>query len=89
MTSPDGINWTDVTTTTTPTLDAVCYGNGLFIAIGEGDIFTSPNGITWTIQKPASITTFNSICFGNNLFIVVGESGLAMTSLDGISRTTS
>ena len=70
-------------------LNAITYGNGLFVAVGNyGTILTSPDGTTWT--KRDSGTTFNlySIAYnGNNLFVAVGESGKAVTSPDGITWT--
>jgi len=107
MTSPDGINWT---LRTTPNDNAntgntsenqwrnVCFGNGLFVAVGtsaEGKgIMTSPDGITWTRRsEPASLenkalvdVTYSSAV---GLFVAVGNNltNRVMTSPDGITWT--
>ncbi|WP_019551589.1 hypothetical protein [Thermus scotoductus] len=43
LTSPDGVNWTRLTSPTRYSLSSVTYGNGLFVVVGEGGaILTSP-----------------------------------------------
>jgi hypothetical protein len=43
LTSPDGETWTQRTSGTTVGLYGVAYGNGTFVAVGEGGtILTSP-----------------------------------------------
>src|SRR4030095_1015438 len=64
-------------------LRGVCYGNGLFVAVGtlscscEGRypaILTSPDVYTWTPPNvmPALHSSLNSIAYGNGLFVAVG-----------------
>jgi hypothetical protein len=64
-------------------MGALAYGNGVFVAGGEGvPTFTSPDGVHWTGPSPS----FGSIAFGNGLF-VSQEFGVA-TSPDGVTWTT-
>jgi hypothetical protein len=43
------VNWTRRTSGTSNDLYGVTYGNGTFVAVGEGGtILTSPDGVTWT-----------------------------------------
>jgi hypothetical protein len=50
ITSPDGINWTQRTSSFGSThIMAVAYGGGVFVAVGKaGKLATSTNGINWT-----------------------------------------
>jgi photosystem II stability/assembly factor-like uncharacterized protein len=56
LTSPDGVTWTN-TFSGAEQLNAVTYGAGKFLAIGEnGTTLTSADGTTWTWTK-ASLGT--------------------------------
>jgi hypothetical protein len=44
-----GTTWTLRTSGTSNDLERATYGNGLFVAVGEGGtILTSPDGVNWT-----------------------------------------
>jgi hypothetical protein len=74
----------------------VTYGNGKFVAGGEGwdsdnksyggKIATSPDGVTWTIQtnhpfyKDRSNRPISQIVYGNGKFIAVGGAGTVGSS---------
>jgi len=69
---------------------SICYGNGLFVAIGG----TSPgsttvvtaDGVTWTIGTLPATQYWTDIAYGNGLFVaVVNGSNIAATSPDGIN----
>ena len=70
----------------------ICYGNGLFVAVGyglENRIMTSPDGVTWTIRTAPS-RSWQSVCYGNGLFVAVAGDGSdadILTSPDGITWT--
>ena len=73
---------------------AVCYGNGLFVAVassGSGNrVMTSPDGINWTIRTSAANNEWRGVCFGDGLFVAVATTGSGnrvMTSPDGINWT--
>jgi hypothetical protein len=73
MTSPDGVTWT---ARTAPDAEwfSVTYGDGLFVAVGDGTkpVMTSPDGVTWTAQT-APDTDWYSVTYGNGLFVAVGD----------------
>ena len=58
LTSPDGINWSVLTSANFPEsggvfmLREVTYGDGLFVAVGNsGEILTSSDGTTWVSRS--------------------------------------
>jgi len=62
------------------TLKDVVYGNGLFVAVGDG-IATSADGLNWTnlnINPNA-----NRIVYGNNQFATMGPNGVSYYSVNG------
>jgi len=71
--SPDGINWT-VVQGSFPALNAVTYGNGIFVAAGGNEIFTSSDGVNWTgdTLNLFPILDILSLAQGNNTFVAVG-----------------
>ncbi len=94
MTSPDGINWTNIATPVANSWVSVTYGNGLFVAVSwDGNfnqIMTSSNGINWTSRTTPVNNIWNSVTYGNGLFVAVSEDGSSnrvMTSPDGINWT--
>ena len=58
-TSPDGITWTQQTSSfATTTIRAVAYDGSQWVAAGtSGKLATSPDGITWTQQTSSFGTT--------------------------------
>ena len=90
-----GAAWTTRTSAADNNWRSACYGNGLFVAVGDSGagnrVMTSPDGITWTIRTSAADNTWQSVCYGNGLFVAVARSGAGnrvMTSPDGITWTT-
>ncbi|MDD5472086.1 MAG: IPT/TIG domain-containing protein, partial [Sideroxydans sp.] len=95
--------WTQRSSGTSYILNTVAFGNGVFVAGGNGNtITTSTDGITWTSRSSASSAmpdanyfAVNNIAWSNalNLFVAVGDrvgtSGatLLATSPDGVSWT--
>jgi pimeloyl-ACP methyl ester carboxylesterase len=94
LTSSDGVNWVQrYDGASGKYLRSVCYGNGLFIAAGDGNtLITSPDGINWTAGSAGSGNSFAGIAYGGGRYVLVGANsqGLAaiLTSQDGISWTT-
>src|SRR5687767_8779429 len=75
-------NWTEQSNPQRQDLQAVCWGNGLYVAVGEetlgspsGDsyIVTSPDGITWTERSNPQSLDLYGVVFGGGQFIAVGE----------------
>lgn len=68
------------------TLNAVAYGNGIFVVVGnKGVIQTSPDGTNWTVRTSGILHDLKGITFGNNMFVAVGDAVTIITSLDGIN----
>jgi PKD repeat protein len=92
--------WTIRNSVTNPllNLDAVTWGNNLFVAVsGTDTILTSPDGIAWTSRISGATSGLNGVAYGNNLFVGVGQpcptcgtgnNGAIVTSSDGITWTS-
>jgi hypothetical protein len=96
-TSTIGVNWTSRTSAADNSWQSVTYGNGVFVAVGGGEItnrvMTSPDGLTWTSRTSSgSDNQWNSVTYGNGLFVAVSSFGnindKVMTSPDGITWTS-
>jgi photosystem II stability/assembly factor-like uncharacterized protein len=66
-------------------LNKVTYGDGTFIAVGNGVMATSTDGATWVFSTPPTANNLNGIAYGNGKFIAVGNSGTILTSTDAAS----
>jgi hypothetical protein len=97
LVSKDGINWQWIAIETPDTanqccLEAITYGNGLFITVGGFCVFTSSDGITWSDRGPQVLADYllHGIAYANNRFVTVGgygSDGAILTSSDGITWT--
>lgn len=74
---------------------AIAYGNGVFVAVGNsGRLSTSTDGLTWTTRNANMGTTkINCIAYGDGAFIAGGQRFDSTTarlgiSTDGITWTT-
>lgn len=81
-------DWVLQAVETTNRLQAVVYGNGLFVVSGDrGIILTSTNGITWETRVSGTVNSLKSIAFGNGTYVALsGDSGASVSS-DGITWT--
>jgi hypothetical protein len=85
--------WTEQTSGTSTDLNAVAYGQGLWVAVGDsGMIRTSPDGVTWTVQSSPVTNNIRCITFGKGLFVAglewtAGSPYNLVKSSDGISWT--
>src|SRR5436189_4668027 len=51
-------------------LNAVVFGNGLFVAVGDnGVVVTSPDGEQWTPRVSGTMDRLPAIAFGNGRFV--------------------
>jgi len=81
-----GSTWTRQNSGTEEPLFGVTYGNGLFVAVGDGGILiTSPNGVNWTGQRSGTHNTLLGVTYGNGLFVAVGGGGIILISSDGVN----
>jgi hypothetical protein len=86
LATPAGWEWTARTLSTDLNWRSVCYGNGLFVAVGiSASIATSPDGINWTIRTSPD-DSWNTVCYGNGLFVALNNDTF-ITSPDGINWT--
>ena len=99
--SKDGIDWKDLTTTIGNNIHikSICYGNGLFVIVGDDDtvngikqyIATSTDGFTWIRRTaPTDVNKYGlkTVCYGNGLFVAtlsISTSKQIITSTDGIN----
>jgi len=79
-TSKGGIKWVGRDSGTVESLNGITYGNGIFVAVGEGVVATSSDGITWTTK---SSLTLNEVVWHNDKFYAVGKFGTILSSPDG------
>ena len=87
--STDGLTWSSSTAVNATTrISGVCYGGGLFVAVGYfgSYIATSPDGINWT-QRASPGIYFQSVTYGAAGFVAVGEAGQTAYSSDGVTWT--
>ena len=83
-TSPDGINWTFIFIGY-DRWNAIMYGNGLFVIVGEAKNVTSPDGINWTERNTYLNATTGK--YVNNMFVALSSTDYH-TSSDGLNWTT-
>ncbi len=94
LTSGDGLTWI-LATNPAPTAgrNGIAFGAGVYVAVGDGGIFTSTDLMTWTPTFSTTNNLFN-VSFLNNGFIVTGAGGTLLTSSNGsvwnaqVSHTT-
>jgi hypothetical protein len=79
-TSLNGITW-DSGTGFKQGLNSISYGNGLFVAVGNGGvIYTSLDGLTDIFNVSGTTSTLNSVTYGNGAFVAVGNNGTILIS---------
>src|SRR3989304_5471423 len=75
-------NWYWINPPTNYTLNAVAYGNGTFVAVGDSNtkaghitILTSPDGVNWT-EKAKDLglieEELGDVAYGNGTFVILG-----------------
>jgi hypothetical protein len=64
--------WNLVFSNTPAPITSMAYGNGTFIAVGNGYQFTSNNGSNWTVSETAPIINSGGIAFDNGMFLQFG-----------------
>ena len=68
---------------TLETLNAVCYGQSEYIAVGNGGaVIASNDGFAWSDKVSNTVNDLNDIIYDGNKFIVVGDSGTIGISTD-------
>lgn len=71
----------------TSTFEGIAYGNGVFVAVGQGiEIQTSPDGITWTQRTSAATTSPLSIVYAQDYFVAcLSTNNQIIISTNGIT----
>ncbi len=102
MSSPDGINWTLITTPAdnTHAFQGVCWAKelGLFVAtsntvVGTQKIMTSPDGVTWTLRNTPAGSLLSAVCWSKELGLLAALKSFnsagpdVITSPDGVTWT--
>ncbi len=94
LTSPNGSQWSVQNSINgfNP-LEAVAYGDGLYIAVGEqGTILASADGRAWNDRSAGGNDEIRDVAYGAGRFVAVGQTvlgsmGFVLTSTDGASWT--
>src|SRR5581483_2095331 len=90
--SADGITWDHAMNTgNAPHWQGVAFGNGHWVALGDGYRKVSEDGLNWhdytATPDPLPV---NALAFGNGVFVAVGgknNMGRTLTSTDGVNWT--
>lgn len=80
--------WTEVTNPAASSLNAVAFGNGFFVAVGEGGVIvTSSDGVNWVPRVSGTTDRLPAIAFGGGRFVATRKNreSPALTSTDGIT----
>ncbi|MCB1130391.1 MAG: PKD domain-containing protein, partial [Verrucomicrobiae bacterium] len=91
-TSPNGMSWTRRLLSGEYLYD-IAYGNGVYIAVGDGGtMWRSTNGTSWSPVATGVTQDLPGVTFGNGIFMVVGRDdtnwyGIVHTSPDGVNWT--
>jgi hypothetical protein len=90
--SSNGIDWHYVvlnpgTTIPVADLNAIAFGAGQFLAVGDdGHAFSSVDGTEWTGHSPGTHNNLRNALYADGAFTVIGNGGLIMQSAQLIPR---
>ena len=83
--SADGVAWVYASTNLGAGTHAVAYGNGTFVAIGDGGAVTSTDGLSWSSPTAfAGAASLKSLLFAQGHFTVLAPDHV-YTSNDGVA----
>ena len=97
-TSTDGINWTQRSIPVSGGWEAIAYGNGIYVAVGDvgggsasNKYIYSSDGVTWSPSNTVPAGATRDVAFGNGIFVAVQGGGCTnscvRTSTNGITWT--
>jgi uncharacterized delta-60 repeat protein len=90
--STSGYSWTTtsgVLTGVSTAINGVAYGNGLYLAVGDGGrISTSSNLTTWTTRTSGTASVLTSAAYAFGKYWACGTSGTVVSSTDGVTWST-
>lgn len=81
----NGITWNISQTYDLVYLRDICFGDGVFIAVGDGAIYRSTNGLNWNVIKENKDMYLSNISYLNNVFIAISDDKLYKSFDGGIS----
>lgn len=89
-----GKTWTDIQVPMSGSYDAICYGNGKFVALpystASAYALYSTDGINWTQVSTPVARNWSSVCYGGGKYVAVSKtSSDFLYSTNGISWTRS
>jgi hypothetical protein len=74
------------TSGTSSSINAVTFGNNLYVYAGAGGVLaTSTNATTWTARTSGTTSAINALAYGAGLYVYAGNGGVLRTSTDGIT----
>lgn len=83
--SDDGINWRFSESTINNKMVDIAYGNGCFVAVGEGSTLCKKRGKDYWEKQSMPEVMFRGVAYGNGVFMAITSSGKAFTSVDGVN----
>jgi len=84
--SLDGVAWTESIFPSSEFWEAVCYGDGKYIAVANSRMAYSTDGINWVQSALPPSLWYQDVTYGNGLFVAVGQNtSLGAYSQDGIN----
>lgn len=79
LSSPNGTEWSEITTTVSEPVECITYGGGLwFIGHTNGKIDSSTDGIEWEEESAGNSNNVYGIAYDGSMWLAVGESGMLM-----------
>lgn len=85
-----GKTWKDTQVPVSGSYDAICYGNGKFVALYGSVGLYSTDGINWTQVSIPIRKNWSSVCYGAGKYVAVSNSSSNfLYSTDGITWTNS
>jgi hypothetical protein len=80
LVSTDGVSWTEYNPAVYIGLEAITFGNGKYVAVGQGtvgfaenNVITSTDGINWTLSVQSGLYGLQSIAYGNGKYVAVSS----------------
>lgn len=85
-----GNDWAVGTPLPVASLNAVAFGNSVFVAVGAGGaIFSSSDGISWTARASGTTNDLHGVLWAANVrFVAVGANGTTLQSTDAVNWST-
>lgn len=73
---------------TTARLNGIAFGNGTFVAVGDGEVlYSEDSGISWNKASGIANEPYSAIAYGNGRFVAITPGPWVITSTDGKTWT--